>query len=188
MQKRMCDIGRADEKKCWGLWWRGRHGETQIVPLPNLPGSLRSDPRRVEEVRPSVEAVSETVSNRPTPQSVPLKAVSGCVRNGRSTCARRTPPQERQTWPGPPSAPPPELDEEGSQRWQIAVAVECTGTCSHQVTGELPDEKRTYSGWRFGAFLAQPRRWCDQHLVSLRRFHVMKEDDKSLRYSKRSEA
>ena len=65
-----------------GLWWRGRHGETQIVPLPNLPGSLRSDPRRVEEVRPSVEAVSETVSNRPTPQSVPLKAVSGCVRNG----------------------------------------------------------------------------------------------------------
>ena len=32
--------------------------------------------------------------------------------------------QQRSTWPGPPSAPPPELLEEEPQRWQIGVDVD----------------------------------------------------------------
>ena len=47
----------------------------------------------------------------------------GCVRNRAPLAPEGTPPQERPTWPGLPYAPPPELDGEGLQRWQIGVDV-----------------------------------------------------------------
>ena len=64
--------------------------------------------------RPPV-AVPEAVRNRPTPQSAPYKAVLECVRNTGLLSPEATPLQERPTWLGPPSTPPPEVrDTPGS--------------------------------------------------------------------------
>ena len=70
---------------------------------------------------PPVKAVP--VRNKPIPQSALFKVVLDCARNTAPPAPEGTSPHERQTWPGPPSAPPPppDPDEEGLGRWQIGV-------------------------------------------------------------------
>ena len=65
------------------------------------------------------------------------------ARNGSPSEPGGAPPQERQTWSGPQSAPPLDLEDEEPQRWKIGVdvnpasmAIECTGTHSHYHNGE----------------------------------------------------
>ena len=49
-QRRLYDIGWADQKKCQGCGDEECTVETQVGPLPNLSGSWRPDPRGIEEV------------------------------------------------------------------------------------------------------------------------------------------
>ena len=61
---------------------------------------------RINVEEPPVKAVSEVVRTRPGAQSAPCKAVLECVRNRAPPAPEGTPPQEKQTWLGPPSARP----------------------------------------------------------------------------------
>ena len=76
----------------------------------------------------------------------PLKAFLACVKTGAPPPPEGTPfLQQRPTWPGPPSAPPLDLAEEG--------------TPALENRSRLSEEMRTFSRWghRIGAFLGQPR-------------------------------
>ena len=82
---------------------------------------------RMNEEGPPAKAVPEAVRNRPTPHSAPFKAVLQCVRNRAPLAPEGTPPQERQTWPRPPSAPP--LGRGATTSSTVRV---CTGARHHQ--------------------------------------------------------
>ena len=71
----------------------------------NLSLCVRRASRRMNMEAP-VKAVPEAVRNRRTPQSAPFKAEPACVRKRAPPPPEGTPPQERQTWPGPPSTRP----------------------------------------------------------------------------------
>ena len=85
-----------------------------------------------------VKAVPDAVRNGLVPRSAPFKAALECVRKWAPHAPEGTPQQGWQTWPGPPSAPPSEMAVLADRsRRKPAMAVECTGTRSHQDHGDL---------------------------------------------------
>ena len=52
------------------------------------------------------------------PKRTPFRAVAECARNRAPFASEGTPPQDRQMWLGPPSAPPLEMESEGARNRQ----------------------------------------------------------------------
>ena len=140
---------------------------------------------QIKEARMNVKE-PKTMSKR-----TPFKAVPDRGRKRTPFKPGGTPPQERQTWHGPPSARPPELEEEAGNAGRSENSPWPWNARERTVlNGELPEEKAI----NFMLGLANRSISCSAQFVMrsasclLRRMRVVKEDARSLRCSKRSEA